>query len=122
MYSFPLRRTHASSHSESPFTQDTPTPCSPPDTLYALLSNFPPECNVVSTSSKPDFLYFGCSRTGIPRPSSSTVTEPSLLSSTTIFVAYLFTSHLVYTLKSSNFFRNFFIPSLTWNFTCFHME
>ena len=30
---FPLRRTSTSIHSESAFTQDTPTPCRPPETL-----------------------------------------------------------------------------------------
>ena len=29
----PSRRTSARSHSDSAFTTDTPTPCSPPDTL-----------------------------------------------------------------------------------------
>ena len=32
-YTFPSRRTSATSHSESALTTDTPTPCNPPETL-----------------------------------------------------------------------------------------
>ena len=32
-YTFPSRRTSATSHSESAFTTETPTPCRPPETL-----------------------------------------------------------------------------------------
>ena len=32
----------ATSHEERAFTQETPTPCNPPETLYALFSNLPP--------------------------------------------------------------------------------
>ena len=73
---------------ESALTTETPTPCRPPDTLYALLSNFPPACRVVMTSSTPDFLYFLCVAVGIPLPSSITDAVPSLFKKTWIFLLY----------------------------------
>ena len=44
---------------ESALTQDTPTPCKPPDTLYVSLSNLPPACSTVITTSKADFFSLG---------------------------------------------------------------
>ena len=51
----PSRSTHTSSFSERAFTTDTPTPCSPPDTLYVALSNFPPAWSIESATSTPGF-------------------------------------------------------------------
>ena len=39
---FPSRCTSAMSHSDSAFTTETPTPWSPPETLYPSPPNFPP--------------------------------------------------------------------------------
>ena len=41
--------------SDKALTTDTPTPWSPPDILYELLSNFPPACNCVIITSAADF-------------------------------------------------------------------
>src|SRR5258708_22876854 len=46
----PSRQISSSSSSLSAFTQETPTPCSPPETLYVEESNFPPACSVVITT------------------------------------------------------------------------
>ena len=62
---------------ERAFTHDTPTPCKPPETLYESLSNLPPACSTVITTSRADFCSFSITPVGIPRPSSFTVTEPS---------------------------------------------
>jgi hypothetical protein len=74
--------TSTSVHALSAFTHLTPTPCSPPETLYALLSNLPPawtSVRITSTAGRP--LILGLSdfigSTGMPRPSSTTVHEPS---------------------------------------------
>jgi hypothetical protein len=40
---------------ESAFTTETPTPCRPPETAYALPSNLPPACRTVSATSTPGF-------------------------------------------------------------------
>src|SRR5574344_1749728 len=45
IYILPFLRTSARRYVESAFTQETPTPCKPPDTLYVPLSNLPPACN-----------------------------------------------------------------------------
>src|ERR1700733_2461420 len=44
------RQISNSSFSESAFTQLTPTPCRPPETLYEFESNFPPACSLVITT------------------------------------------------------------------------
>ena len=49
-------------------TTETPTPCRPPETAYALPSNLPPACSTVSATSTPGFLSLGCRSTGKPRP------------------------------------------------------
>src|ERR1700732_1496358 len=77
----PSRQISSSSLSASAFTTETPTPCSPPETLYVSLSNFPPACNTVITTSAAGFFSVACMSTGMPRPLSITVT---LLSSCTI--------------------------------------
>src|ERR1035438_7802211 len=46
------RQISSSKRSESAFTQLTPTPCRPPETLYELESNLPPACNLVITRSE----------------------------------------------------------------------
>ncbi len=74
------------SHSLSALTTLTPTPCSPPETLYVVRSNFPPACSVVMASSTPGTPSVGWTSTGIPRPSSDTVTEPSSRRITSISV------------------------------------
>jgi len=50
------------------------------------LSNFPPACSSVSTTSTADFLCSGISSTGIPLPSSSTIIE---LSASIVIVMFL---------------------------------
>jgi len=40
------------------FTTETPTPWSPPETLYELSSNFPPEWRVVRINSAADIPSF----------------------------------------------------------------
>ncbi len=68
-----------SSHSDSAFTTDTPTPCNPPDILYAFDSNFPPACSSVRTTSAAERFSGspGWRSVGIPLPSSVTVQLPS---------------------------------------------
>src|SRR5436309_2114301 len=73
----PSRFTRTSSHSLRPLTTESPTPCKPPDTRYIFRSNLPPLCIRDSTISTPGAPYFGWMSTGIPRPSSATVTDPS---------------------------------------------
>ena len=59
---------------ESALTTLTPTPWRPPEVLYALPSNLPPEWRVVMMTSSADLPgYFGCGSTGMPRPLSKTV-------------------------------------------------
>ena len=62
---------------DSALTTETPTPCRPPETAYALPSNLPPACSMVSATSTPGFFSFGCMSTGMPRPLSMTRTPPS---------------------------------------------
>ena len=69
---------------ERAFTTETPTPCKPPETLYESLSNLPPAPILVITTSSAETPSFLCRSTGIPRPLSSTVTEPSSLIATPI--------------------------------------
>jgi len=85
---FPSRSTHTSSCSESAFTTDTPTPCSPPETLYVVLSNLPPACSIVSATSTPGFFSVLCRSTGMPRPLSTTVIELSAWIVTSMRVQY----------------------------------
>ena len=56
------------------FTTETPTPWSPPETLYASFSNLPPAWSIVITTSAADFPSFSCMSVGMPRPLSTTVT------------------------------------------------
>ena len=65
------------SFSDKALTTETPTPCSPPDTLYESWSNLPPACNCVIITSAADFFSILCVSTGIPLPSSLTVIDPS---------------------------------------------
>ena len=58
---------------------DAPTPCKPPEILYAPPPNFPPAWSLVMVSSSAETPVFFCFSTGIPRPLSLTVAEPSLL-------------------------------------------
>ena len=76
--------TSTSTRIESALTTETPTPCRPPETAYALPSNLPPACSMVSATSMPDFFSFGWMSTGMPRPLSTTRTPPSASSVTTI--------------------------------------
>ena len=62
---------------ESALTTLRPTPCRPDETLYESASNLPPACSTVAASSKPETFLVGCRSTGMPRPLSDTVTEPS---------------------------------------------
>src|ERR1700719_4790060 len=77
----PSRQISRSSQSESALTTETSTPCKPPETLYESLSNFPPACSTVITTSAAGFFSVACMSTGMPRPLSITVT---LLSSCTV--------------------------------------
>ena len=62
-------------HFDKALTTDAPTPWSPPETLYPLSPpNFPPACKTVYTVSAAEIPVFGCTSTGIPLPSSSTLT------------------------------------------------
>ena len=81
---FPPRWTTTLRLVDNAFTQETPTPCKPPETLYESLSNFPPACNTVITTSRADFFSFSCRSVGIPRPLSETVIELSSLINTSI--------------------------------------
>src|SRR6185369_1796252 len=82
----PSRQIVRRSQLESAFTTDTPTPCSPPDTLYVLESNLPPACNSVITISAAERFISSSSLTpvGMPRPLSKTDTELSVWIVTTI--------------------------------------
>ena len=83
-----LRQTVISNLTDSAFVTDTPTPCKPPEKAYAPpepLSNLPPACRRVNTISTVGTFSSGCIPTGIPRPSSSTLTLPSLWSVTMMF-------------------------------------
>ncbi len=80
----PSRTTSTSSHSESAFTTLTPTPWRPPETLYASLSNLPPACRVVRTTSSAERPILACISVGIPRPLSSTETTSSSRSLTSM--------------------------------------
>src|SRR5215469_11785157 len=86
----PSRQISSSSSSLRAFTQETPTPCSPPETLYVEESNFAPACSLVITTCAADTFSpsISMSSTGMPRPSSTTVTELSVSIVTSIFVAY----------------------------------
>ena len=84
-----LRQTVISSRDESALVTDTPTPCKPPEKAYAPpapLSNLPPACSRVKTISTVGTFSSGCKPTGMPRPSSSTLTLPSALMVTIIFL------------------------------------
>ena len=56
--------------SESALTTETPTPCRPPETLYELSSNFPPECSTVMMTSAAETPFF---RVDIHRDSAAVV-------------------------------------------------
>jgi hypothetical protein len=85
----PSRKMSAVIFSESAFTTETPTPCSPPEMLYPPPPNLPPAFNVVSATSTAGrrSFAFGMGFTGIPAPSSCTDTLSSSWSVTTIFDA-----------------------------------
>jgi hypothetical protein len=86
---WPPRHTVTSSRFASALVTLTPTPCRPPEKLYAALpplSNLPPACSRVKTISTTLTFSSGCSPIGMPRPSSSTVTEPSECRMTSIRV------------------------------------
>ncbi|CFN63682.1 Uncharacterised protein [Bordetella pertussis] len=81
-----MRRIVRRSHSDRAFTQDTPTPCRPPDTLYEFWSNLPPACSSVITISaalRPNSSSLWMS-VGMPRPLSVTEIELSVWMVTTM--------------------------------------
>mmetsp|Transcript_3535 Transcript_3535/g.8517 ORF Transcript_3535/g.8517 Transcript_3535/m.8517 type:complete len:223 (+) Transcript_3535:1809-2477(+) len=88
---FPPLSTTTSTDSDKAFTTEIPTPCNPPLTLYPpappRFSNFPPACKTVRTVSRALIFVFGCTSVGIPRPSSTTVQDPSGLMVVEIKVA-----------------------------------
>ena len=76
-WSLPPVLTSASRNTDKALTTDEPTPCRPPETLYESESNFPPACNsvkITSIAARPSRCIMP---TGIPRPLSVTVAEPS---------------------------------------------
>ena len=85
-YVFPSLLTVTCSLVLNAFTQLTPTPCKPPDTLYDPLSNFPPACNTVMTTSNALLFSLVCIPVGIPLPSSCTVIELSSFIATVMFL------------------------------------
>ena len=85
---YPSLVTITSHNSERALTTDAPTPCNPPDTLYPPPPNLPPACRTVIITSTVGFPIFGWIPTGIPLPSSTTVTELSLCMYTFIFLQY----------------------------------
>ncbi len=84
----PSRSISSRSRVERALTTETPTPWSPPETLYPPPSpNLPPACSVVRTTSAADFpLYLGIGPMGMPRPSSATRIPPSARTVTSIWV------------------------------------
>ena len=86
LYSFPSLKIETSSHSESAFTTDAPTPWSPPDTLYPPPPNLPPAWRMVNTTSTAGIPALWLIPTGIPLPLSTTVIELSGLIVTWISV------------------------------------
>ena len=84
---WPARQTVTSRRRASALVTLTPTPCRPPEKLYAPaapLSNLPPACSRVKTISTTLTFSSGCRPNGMPRPSSDTLTEPSPCSVTSI--------------------------------------
>ena len=81
----PPLQTSALNRVDKAFTQLTPTPWSPPETLYESLSNFPPACSLVSTTSMAGMPILGWISTGIPRPLSETDNDPSSWMVTTMW-------------------------------------
>ena len=67
---------------DSALTTDTPTPCSPPETLYEFWSNLPPAWSWVMMTSAAETPSSSWMPTGMPRPLSVTVHEPSAFSVT----------------------------------------
>src|SRR5690606_33775265 len=81
------RQTVTSRRFDSALVTETPTPCKPPEKLYAppaALSNLPPACSRVKTISTTGIFSSGWAPTGMPRPSSSTEMLPSACSVRTI--------------------------------------
>jgi len=74
----PSRQTVTCSSSLSALTTLSPTPWSPPLTVYPDPSppNLPPACSTVSTVSSADLPVPGWVAVGTPRPSSDTCTQP----------------------------------------------
>src|SRR6185437_2031870 len=84
----PSLRISTSSLVDSALTTETPTPCRPPETAYDLLSNLPPACSVVITTSTAGLFSPGWLSTGMPRPLSHTLTPPSASNVTSIRSQY----------------------------------
>ena len=76
-WTLPSRRIVSFNHSDRALTTETPTPCSPPETLYELSSNLPPACSTVMMTSAADLPSSAWVSTGMPRPSSETLTDSS---------------------------------------------
>src|SRR5204863_9617106 len=76
----PSRQISSANSSLNALTHDTPTPCSPPETLYVEESNFPPACSLVITTCAAGIFWPSISigSTGIARPLSTTVNELSI--------------------------------------------
>ena len=87
VWTLPSRHTVTSRREASALVTETPTPCRPPENEYAppaRLSNLPPACSRVNTISMTGTFSSGCRPTGMPRPSSSTLTLPSLCTVTSM--------------------------------------
>src|SRR6478672_11654353 len=78
--SLPCRQMRHLSQLESALTTETPTPCSPPETLYEFWSNLPPAWSSVITISAAELLRSSSSlmSVGMPRPLSTTEMELSV--------------------------------------------
>ncbi len=76
-YISPFLRTSTTICVDSAFTTEEPTPCRPPETLYAELPNLPPACSIVYTTRIVATFFAGCISTGTPRPLSLIHIPPS---------------------------------------------
>src|SRR6476659_6345598 len=80
-YFLPSLKTTTSQRLESALDTATPTPCRPPEMWYTPSperENLQPACSLEKATSTAGFFSSLCMSTGMPRPSSSTCTEPSL--------------------------------------------
>ena len=87
-WSFPSLFIFKTNFLDNALTTETPTPWSPPDTLYVSLSNLPPAWSTVKTTVAAEIFSVGWISTGIPLPLSVIMAEPSFVSSISIVSQY----------------------------------